>query len=450
MGFVDDDLRKTGSFIQGIPVLGETEDITDLVDQLKIESILIAVPSATGREMKRIMTAIHISGVKDVRVIPGIRKIIEGNVTLADVKQISIEDIIGREQISIGVENIRSLIRDKTVLVTGAGGSIGSEIVRQVSRYMPKTVYALDVDETDLFDLEHEIKQSERTIPLVPVVADICDQRKIAKIFQTCRPDIVLHAAAYKHVPMMELYPEEALKVNVFGTLNVVKETVNAGVDKFVLISTDKAVTPTSVMGATKRIAEELVKFYNTVNHTKFMAVRFGNVVGSRGSVIPLFEHQISRGGPVTVTHRDMQRYFMSIPEAVALVLQTGAIGEGGEVFILNMGEPVRILDVAQEMIRLHGLEPDKDIPIVFTGLRQGEKLCEKLLTPLELVENTSHPKILRAKNGTVKQDIVIKMEHLKTLCVDPDRNRIVAALKDILPTFCPAEESVENSTMLH
>lgn len=439
-GFVDDKEGKRGSFIQGAKVLGTTEEIPQLVDEYDIETILIAIPSAKSKDMKRIMTSIRSSTAKEVKIIPGMVSIIEGNVALSDVKEISIEDIIGREQASLNGEDVDRLIKGKRVLVTGAGGSIGSEIVRQVMNHDPQTVLALDIDETELFYLENEIRLLHQGTLYFSIVGDICDARKIDHVFDRYKPQIVLHAAAYKHVPMMERYPEEAVKVNIFGTLKLLQASVKCGVEKFVFISTDKAVSPTSVMGSTKRVAEELVKFHNAGNSSKFMAVRFGNVVGSRGSVIPIFKNQILKGGPVTVTHKDMTRYFMSIPEAVALVLQAGALGQGGEVFMLDMGEPVRILEVAREMIRLSGLEPDKDIPIVFAGVRQGEKLHEELLTPLETTERTTHPKIFRAKNEIVKNDIVTQIQAFQELLVNPEKERIVALLKEMIPAYTPSE----------
>jgi len=415
-------------------------EIPRLVGKFDIEAVLIAIPSATSKDMKRIMSSIRKTPIKEVKIIPSMKRIIAGNVTLSDVKEVSIEDIIGREQASLNGEDVGRLIKGKRVLVTGAGGSIGSEIVRQVMNHDPEMALALDIDETELFYLENEIRLLHRGTSYRSIVADVCDAGKVEYIFNRYRPEIVLHAAAYKHVPMMERYPEEAVRVNVFGTLKLLQASVQCSVEKFVLISTDKAVSPTSVMGSTKRVAEELVKFHNAGSHSKFMAVRFGNVVGSRGSVIPIFKNQILKGGPVTVTHKDMTRYFMSIPEAVALVLQAGAMGQGGEVFMLDMGEPVRILDVAREMIRLSGFEPDKDIPIVFAGVRQGEKLYEELLTPLETTEGTTHPKIFTAKNEAVKNDIIVQIQAFQQLLVNPEKSKIVSLLKEIIPAYTPSE----------
>jgi FlaA1/EpsC-like NDP-sugar epimerase len=438
VGFVDDLQEKQGSSIQGVRICGTTDQIPQCVDKLQVETILIAIPSATSKEMRKIMDSIRKSNVKDIKVVPGLRSIIEGKVSLTDVKEISIEDIIGREQASINHHDIEMLIKGKRVLVTGAGGSIGAEIVRQVIRHDPQIVLAFDIDETELFYLEGEIKSVYQGTPYVSIVGDVCDTNKVDYVFKHYRPDIVLHAAAYKHVPMMEDYPEEAVKVNILGTINVADASIRNGCEKFVLISTDKAVSPTSIMGSTKRVAEEVVKFFNSQNHASFISVRFGNVVGSRGSVIPIFKNQILKGGPVTVTHKDMTRYFMSIPEAVALVLQAGAMGNGGEIFILDMGEQVRILDVAEDMIRLSGFEPDKDIPIVFTGVRKGEKLREELLTPLETTERTFHPKVYKAKNETVREDILARIDAFKPFIANPDKPKIVALLKEIIPANNP------------
>jgi len=440
IGFVDDRPDKKGCSIQGVRVYGTNDQIPELVDKLQIETILIAIPSATSSDMKRIMDFIRKSGIKDVKVVPGIREIMEGKIALSDVKQVSIEDIIGREQASINHHDIEALIKGKSVLITGAGGSIGAEIVRQVIQHDPQIVLAFDIDETELFNLEGEIKSVYQGTPYVSIVGDICDVIKVNHVFKQYKPHIILHAAAYKHVPMMEDYPEEAVKVNILGTMNIADAAIRSGCEKFVFISTDKAVTPTSIMGLTKRVAEEVVKFYNAQNHASFMSVRFGNVVGSRGSVIPIFKNQISKGGPVTITHKDMMRYFMSIPEAVALVLQAGAIGKGGEVFILDMGEQIRILDVAEDMIRLSGFEPDKDIPIIFTGVRKGEKLREELLTPLETTERTVHPKIYKAKNEVLNNDIIAKIDSLKSFISTNDKKKIVSLLREIIPTYKPVE----------
>ena len=440
IGFIDDDPGKQGVDIHGLKVLGKTTDIPRLVEKLGVESILISIPSASSRVIQGIMGEIRKTPVRDIHIIPGVKNILEGTVTVSDIKELAIEDILGREQASVDAASIEGMLQGTVVLVTGAGGSIGSEVVRQALNYGPRKVVALDIDETDLFNLEQELIQGFKGGNVVPVVADIQDRVKIERIFKTFSPGIVLNAAAYKHVPMMESFPEEAVRVNVLGTINLLDASIKYKVDRFVMISTDKAINPSSVMGATKRTAEELVRFYNSKSDAPFISVRFGNVVGSRGSVIPTFEKQIARGGPVTVTHEDMKRYFMSIPEAVLLVFQAAVAGEGGEIFLLDMGEPVRILAVAQEMIRLHGLVPDKDIPIVFTGMRPGEKLYEDLMTPMERSERTSHPKIFKATNGTIKTDIMTQVARLERAAGDGDKPRIIAILQDIIPAFKPQQ----------
>lgn len=439
LGFVDDDPGKQGVDICGLRVLGKTNDIPELVEKLKIESILVAIPSAPGKVIQRIMQEVRKTPVRDIHVVPGVQRILEGAVTVSDVKEIAIEDILGREEATVDSESIRHMLSGKVLLVTGAGGSIGSEVVRQTIKYGPRKVVALDIDETDLFNLQQELVQRSGDGNVVPVVADVGDLAKIQRIFEVFSPEIVLNAAAYKHVPMMESYPEEAVRVNVLGTMNLLNASIKYHVERFVMISTDKAINPSSVMGATKRTAEELVRFYNSKNHARFISVRFGNVVGSRGSVIPIFQRQIASGGPVTVTHKDMKRYFMSIPEAVILVLQAAASGAGGEIFLLDMGEPVHILTVAEEMIRLHGLVPDKDVPIIFTGMRPGEKLYEDLMTPLEKSERTAHPKIFKATNDTIKTDIVKQVALLEQAAVDGDKPRIIAILKEIIPAYNPS-----------
>lgn len=440
VGFIDDDTGKQGVKIYGVRVVGKTQDIPELVDSMGVEAIIIAIPSASNRAIQGIMEEIRKTTVRDVRVVPGLRRILEGTVKVSDIKELTIEDILGREQATVDAESIQRMLQDRVVLVTGAGGSIGSEIVRQAIHYAPRKIIALDIDETDLFNLQQELIGIFQGENVVPVVADIQDREKIQRIFKTFSPSIVVNAAAYKHVPMMEQYPEEAVRVNVLGTLNLLNASIEYRVERFVMISTDKAISPSSVMGATKRVAEELVRFYNTKNHARFISVRFGNVVGSRGSVIPIFQKQIAKGGPVTVTHQDMKRYFMSIPEAVILVFQAAASGEGGEIFLLDMGEPVNILTVAHEMIRLHGLTPDKDVPIIFTGIRPGEKLYEDLMMPLEMGERTSHPKIFRVRNDFVETNIVTQVERLRSAASEGNKSTICAILKDIIPTYNPQQ----------
>ena len=327
----------------------------------------------------------------------------DGNVTLADIKEVRVEDLLGRDKVEIDFAAIREFLNRKRVLITGAGGSIGSELARTVLQFEPRSTALLDIDETELFYLMNRFRGAASEV--FPVMADIRDRAKMESVFAEFRPEIVLHSAAYKHVPVLESYPEEAVKTNVLGTKIMGELALKFGVSKFVYISTDKAVNPTSVMGATKRVGEEMLRVLNGRNGTKFISVRFGNVLGSRGSVIPVFEDQIKRGGPVTVTHPEMKRYFMATSEAVLLVLEAAAVGEGGEAYILDMGEPIKILDLAREMIRLSGHEPDVDIPIVFSGLRPGEKLFEELLGAEEGSEPTEHARIFKARNPKVRPD---------------------------------------------
>lgn len=408
VGFVDDDERKVGFKISGVPVLGTTKELPQLIQDNDIELCVIAMPSAPGRVVRSIVEQCEKTGVK-LKTLPGIYELIDGKVDVKSIRDVQIEDLLGRQEIKINLEQISGYLRGQVVLVTGAGGSIGSELCRQIARFSPKLLVMLGHGENSIFSIEMEFKDKYPNINVVAVIADVRDSERIDEVFAIYRPDVVFHAAAHKHVPLMEKNAGEAIKNNVFGTKNVAIAADKYGVERFVLISTDKAVNPSSVMGATKRAAEIVIQLLTKGSKTKFMAVRFGNVLGSRGSVIPMFKKQIERGGPVTVTHPEMKRYFMTIPEAVQLVIQAGAMGEGGEVFVLDMGEPIKILDMAKDLIRLSGLEPGKDIAIEFTGMRPGEKLFEELLTAEEGTSVTKHEKIFVAKcvdlyDGTLEQ----------------------------------------------
>jgi FlaA1/EpsC-like NDP-sugar epimerase len=363
--------------------------------------------------------------------------LMEGKITLSDIKEVQVEDLLGREKVEINLAAICGFLSGKRVLITGAGGSIGSEIVRTALTFDPSMAVLLDIDETEIFYLMNRFHPEETEI--VPLVGDIRDRIRMETIFGKFRPEIVLHSAAYKHVPVMEDYPDEAVKTNVLGTKILGELALKYKAEKFVYISTDKAINPTSVMGSTKRVGEEILRVLNRQNGTKFISVRFGNVLGSRGSVIPVFEEQIKRGGPVTVTDPEMKRYFMATSEAVLLVLQAAASGEGGEVYILDMGEPIKILEIAREMIRLSGYEPDVDIPIVFSGLRPGEKLFEELLGAEEGSEPTAHPRIFQARNLRVRvaSEIFPKVESLIDMCSNGcSREAIIGGLMDIVPTY--------------
>jgi FlaA1/EpsC-like NDP-sugar epimerase len=440
IGFIDDNLSKRGMSIQGVKVLGTRHDIPALLKANAVDEVLIAIPSFLSGDIRDVVKIIRdAAGPAKIKVLPSILELVDGNVTLADIKEVRVEDLLGRDKVEIDFASIREFLNRKRVLITGAGGSIGSELARTVLQFEPRSTALLDIDETELFYLMNRFRGAATEI--FPVMADIRDRAKIESVFAEFRPEIILHSAAYKHVPVLESYPEEAVKTNILGTKNLGELALKYKVEKFVYISTDKAVNPTSVMGATKRVGEEMLKVLNGRNGTKFIAVRFGNVLGSRGSVIPVFEDQIKRGGPVTVTHPDMKRYFMATSEAVLLVLEAAAIGEGGEAFILDMGEPIRILDLAREMIRLSGHEPDVDIPIVFSGLRPGEKLFEELLGAEEGSEPTEHARIFKARNPKVKpdQETFHRIEKLIDGCRENrDRGRIVGGLMEIVPTYKP------------
>jgi FlaA1/EpsC-like NDP-sugar epimerase len=405
-GFVDDDPEKLDSVIHGLKVLGTTDDIPRLVKGLEIDHVVITIAKGSRAEILRIVEICDQVPVK-ARIIPGLYDILQGRVSTNPIRDVDIEDLLGREPVRLDVGGLRGFLSGRTVMVTGAGGSIGSELARQAARYEPKKLLLIDRAEPFLFQIEQEMKRHYAAIEIVPLIADVGDRERMREVFALYKPEVVLHAAAHKHVPMMESNPGEAVKNNVLGTLSLGEAAAEASCETFVLISTDKAVNPTSVMGASKRVAEMVVQGLEGRCATKFVAVRFGNVLGSTGSVIPIFKEQIRRGGPVTVTHERMTRYFMTIPEAAQLVLQAGAIGEGGEIFILDMGQPVRIIDVARDMIRLSGLRPDEDIQIHITGIRPGEKLFEELATTEDRVEKTKHPKIFVGRTPIMPSDHV-------------------------------------------
>jgi len=397
IGFIDDDPLKQNLYIQGIRVLGGTKNLSDIIRHYKVDSILISVLTADRKFHRKILSIARESGINDVKVISTINDISDSvKVRMQDVRDIDVSDLIGRQAVSINTKIIGSYLNSKRVLITGAAGSIGSEISRQVLFYEPNEIAILDINESDLADLELHLKSISKTIKIKMYLCDISDKNKVDKIFNLFRPDVVFHAAAYKHVPVMEIFPEEAVRVNIIGTHNLATAVKQFNTSHFVLISTDKAVNPTSIMGVSKRIAEQIVT--GMISSSTFVAVRFGNVIGSRGSALPIFLNQLKNGGPITVTHPEMKRYFMTIPEAVALVLQAAATGKNGDVFILDMGEPIRIVELVEDLIKLHNLIPYKDVKIEFTGIREGEKLNEQVLTAEEGVIPTSHDKIFKAK----------------------------------------------------
>jgi len=440
VGFVDSQSSRQGTTIHGVRVLGKIDDIGKIVQENKVETIIIALPSGDSEEIRMAVELGRKAGLQKIQIVPPLSDVIGGQISIRDLREVQVKDLLGREQVSLDQQAIKAFVSGKKVLVTGAAGSIGSELCRQIARFSPNTMILLDQDETGIFWISRELQDRFSQISHHSFVTDICDEQKIDSIFESHKPDIIFHTAAYKHVPLMEAQADEAVKNNIFGTRTVADLAAKHEVEKFVFISTDKAVNPTSVMGATKRVGEMICETLNAKNHTKFVSVRFGNVLDSRGSVIPIFREQIKKGGPVTVTHPDMQRYFMSTPEACLLVLEAGAIGKGGEVFVLDMGKPIKIVDLAKEMIRLSGYEPDKDIPIVFVGERPGEKLFEDTLTVKEQNQATKNKKIFVAKLSSVDEDTLHEL--LQKLGTLSKREEIIAALQSIIPNYTPSQNA--------
>lgn len=408
-GFVDDDPRWKGGRVSGFKVLGGTDDLERFVEEIGIEEVVITLDSASGKEIRRIVDLCSELGVK-TQILPSLDELALGKVSINRLRDVQIDDLLGRDPVELETANLSGLLKDKTVLVTGAGGSIGSELVRQIVKYSPERLLLVERSEYAMFEIVRELQSLELSERTIPLMADICDRARIEQIFKDFRPDVVFHAAAHKHVSLMEENTTEAVKNNAFATQELGQIAGENGVSNFVLISTDKAVNPTSIMGASKRLAEIAVQDLNRRYPTKFVAVRFGNVLGSAGSVVPIFQDQIRKGGPVKVTDPEMTRYFMTIPEASQLVMQAAALGEGGEIFVLDMGEPVKIVDLAKDMIRLSGLIPFEDIDIVFTGVRQGEKIFEELEMTGEDLERTRHPKIFIGKIATFTSEEVGKV----------------------------------------
>ncbi|MDR3270740.1 MAG: polysaccharide biosynthesis protein [Peptococcaceae bacterium] len=403
LGFIDDATRKQRYQLMGIPVLGTRKDILRVVKGYGIDEIIIAMPSAPGGVIREIVEICKGTGAA-LKIMPGVFNVLSGTIDAKPIRQIRVEDLLGRDPVTLDIDEVAGYLTGTTVLVTGGGGSIGSELCRQAAKFNPRKLVVVGHGENDLFEIAQELHADYPGLDVQVEILDIKDREKVELVFQKYQPQVVFHAAAHKHVPLMEHNPEEALKNNVLGTSNLTEAADSVKVKTFVSISTDKAVNPTSVMGATKRIAEMIIQTVDRRSQTRFVAVRFGNVLGSRGSVIPTFEKQIAKGGPVTVTHPDMARYFMTIPEATQLVIQAGAMAQGGEVFILDMGKPVKILDLAKDLIRLSGFEPETEIPIRFSGIRPGEKLFEELLTAEEGTTATKHKRIFVAKPNVIDE----------------------------------------------
>jgi len=453
VGFVDDDKEKIGKRIHNRKVLGNIKEINGILEKEQINTVIITIPTASGKEIRRIIDKIKNKKVK-IRTLPGLYELVDGRVNVSRIREVSIEDLLGRKSVELNLEEISNYIKGKRVLVTGGGGSIGKELGRHICRFAPEKLTLLDHSEYGLFHVDLELKEKWPGLEIELVVADIRDREKMDKIFRKLKPEVVFHAAAYKHVPMMEYHPDEAISSNIIGTKNVGELANKYGVERMVMISTDKAINPTSVMGASKRVAEMVVKDLGNRNvgvkesKTKFVAVRFGNVLESNGNVVHMFKRQIAEGGPVTVTDKRMKRYFMTLPEASQLVIQAGALGKGGEVFVLDMNSPVKVLDVARDLIFLSGFVPDEDIEIKIVGLRPGEKLFEELLTKEERsrgLGDSGHEKIFIAQveevdGGKLEKDI----KELEVLAKKMDMEGIVRKLQEVVPSYQPNRGMLE------
>lgn len=437
VGVIDDDSNKVGNYVQGVKIIGSRNKIIDAVRELNVEEIIVAMPSASAQEIKKILDICKETGC-ELKRLPGMYQLVNGEVSINKLKDVDVNDLLGRDPVKVELSSIMEYVSGKVVLVTGGGGSIGSELCRQIAAHKPKQLIVIDIYENTTYDIQNELKQMYTDLNLVVLIASVRNTKRINQIFEIYRPEIVYHAAAHKHVPLMEDSPNEAVKNNVLGTWKVVEAADKWNVKRFVMISTDKAVNPTNIMGATKRICEMIIQTYNNRSETEFVAVRFGNVLGSNGSVIPLFKKQIAAGGPVTVTHPDIIRYFMTIPEAVSLVLQAGAYAKGGEIFVLDMGEPVKIVDLAKNLILLSGHKPNEDIMITYTGLRPGEKLYEEMLMKEEGMQDTENKLIHIGKPIEFDESVLLgQLGELREYVVnEPDD--IKEYIKNIVETYQP------------
>jgi FlaA1/EpsC-like NDP-sugar epimerase len=451
IGIVDDDARKRNLRVHGVRVLGTTDELAHVLRDNRPDELLIAIPSADGEVRRRVVEVARDEGVA-VKTLPGLYELISGDSNLAaQIRPVQVEDVLGRAQVEVDLEEVAAYLSDQTVLVTGAGGSIGAELCRQISRARPARLVLVENGETALFEIERELLDERGFSAAIPILADVCNRAKMRQVFERYRPTVVFHAAAYKHVPLMEANPLESVRNNALATKAIADVAAEFGVDRFVLVSTDKAVNPKTVMGQSKALCESVVEGYGSRDDvaTRFVAVRFGNVLGSSGSVIPIFRRQIAKGGPVTVTHPDMTRYFMTIPEAASLVVQAGAIGGHGEIFVLDMGEPVKIIDLARNMIRLSGKEPDRDVPIEFVGARPGEKLYEELWGPDEEVRPTSHPKIMRVKRLGIDPALLEEeLAELERLVEGGETLEVVSRLRGLVARGAAAERDGSPSTV--
>ena len=444
VGIIDDDENKLGKSYYNVPVIGTTDDIEKIANDLNIDEIIFTIAKIKKKRKSEIMQICKKTKCK-IKTIPGIYELIDGRVSIKEIRDIKIEDLLGRESRQIKDPEVVKFIKGKKVLITGAGGSIGSELCRQICDLEPSELLMIDIYENNVYEIQQELSRKGKSDNIKVLIASVRDRKRMEEIFNNYRPEIVFHAAAHKHVPLMEDSPCEAIKNNVFGTLNVAQISAKYNVKRFVLISTDKAVNPTNIMGATKRCCEMIVQTLNKSSFTEFVAVRFGNVLGSNGSVVTLFKKQIEEGGPVKVTHPEITRFFMTIPEAVSLVLEAGAIARGGEIFVLNMGEPVKILDLAKNLITLSGLEPDVDIKIEFTGLRPGEKLFEEILMDEEGLRHTDKEKIYIGQPIDINEEVFFdKLNYLKTVSEKEDEVEVRYVMKSLVPTYVIEESEVE------
>ena len=443
IGLIDDNANKLNYTISGVKILGGRNKIVELCKKYKVDTIFFCLEKVKNKDKKEILNICQTTGAR-IRVLPAIVDIVKNKNLMSNLREVEIEDLLGREPVTLDNKNISELIKDRVVLVTGGGGSIGSELCRQIMKHNPKKLIIFDIYENNLYNIELELKANYNKEKIEALVGSVRDKKRLKKVFEQYRPELVFHAAAHKHVPLMEKSPLEAIKNNVFGTYNVVNCSDEFNVKRFVLISTDKAVNPTNIMGASKRLCEMIIQAKNKVSKTEFMAVRFGNVLGSNGSVVPLFKKQIAEGGPVTVTHKEITRFFMTIPEAVGLILQAITYAKGGEIFVLDMGEPVKIYDLAESLIKLSGLEPNVDIPIVITGLRPGEKLYEEILMSEEGLESTKHDKIFIAEPSSLTMNEIEEKLKLLNGLVEKENTempKIKEVIKQTVKTFKEPDE---------
>ncbi|WP_055184868.1 polysaccharide biosynthesis protein [Clostridium paraputrificum] len=444
VAFVDDFSQKKGTYVSGVKVLGNRYDIPDVVESQRIEEIIIAISELNEVELKKILDECK-KTTAQVKIMPGVSEVIDGKFSVKKIRDVDVEDLLGREPIKLDFSGISSYIENKVIMVTGGGGSIGSELCRQIARFNPKELIIFDIYENNAYDLQNELLRKYKDLNLKTLIGSVRDRKRLNSIFKEYRPQVVFHAAAHKHVPLMEDSPGEAIKNNVLGTLNTAELASEYGVERFVLISTDKAVNPTNVMGATKRLCEMVIQSIDKESDTEFVAVRFGNVLGSNGSVVPLFKKQIKEGGPVTLTHKDITRYFMTIPEASQLVLQAGAYAKGGEIFVLDMGQPVKIYDLAENLIRLSGYIPNEEIEIKVTGLRPGEKLYEELLMDEEGLSETPHKKIFIGKPGEFKlEKVKNSINTLLDVVKLGNKEKLREKLHEVVPTYKNPDEDNE------